>query len=789
MGWALVHIVSPGWMGSSGSGSLSAEDLYFNTGRAVYSLERPALIASAPVADRPMVALAMIAYYRNASSGSKKAVLDALGAQADGQRWQKVGALMFEGLAPATLHNRLEALGRGQKNTDPARILLLLDQGQASIPEEVLSLAGPSAASLYRAHQSMASVQRNAEGVNTILQGLRMPLTDAGYIPFATELGGPLPDELHSTGLPLEAAIIAQAMQRGRTPLMELQKRIPVYLAHAGDGAGAWRFQMAADANFLATRSGVLRSMDWLTLAGDYRKALEVYGKYPGDARSFSGDDNWTGFPMSRGVLRARAAGLMYLSGERKEALEKLEEITRSRAFDLETGYARLLQAQLIFDENTDLSRQIAEDLTYRAQEKSLYLLEYHATVLEGLALQRQGKDYLAWINFIKARGIVQSHLKSPPTRALALGTMLAGLKLNPGGSGWRNSAAELLTEERKTREHEGLLLLRDFLPVNHNPLLWKKALLENLASRKLVDDAVAQLALFLDEPVLHRPGESPGGGSGFEDSRFWSRTPILPVIEIARVPTQSATRSALNAALAKGSLIAFLPISDRFLVVSLSREESRVESLVVPIACLESVAGDCEAPGRRLREIVDGALTVVFPAGFLPPMALSRQPWRQNWLVAAPYMAPGTAKEVKTALEATGSNRGLPMPLTGCSESGMGGESLVPFDVGLRRSGTILLPPLTKKSPTQPVYLGRLICGRDELRLWDLDRFHVQSGLPQAYLYSSGTGAGQALTRIVARTGASLVETNEMRRDVVRALVEGNVTSGTAFRVIRPAL
>lgn len=95
---------------------------------------------------------------------------------------------------------------------------------------------------------------------------------------------------------------------------------------------------------------------------------------------------------------------LLYLLGDSKEALLSLDAQTKSKKFDIDVGYARLLQAQLLFEENMDLSRQIAEDLTYRAQESSLYLLEYHATVLEGLALQRQGKDYMAWINFVKAR-------------------------------------------------------------------------------------------------------------------------------------------------------------------------------------------------------------------------------------------------------------------------------------------------------------------------------------------------------------------------------------------------
>lgn len=749
-------------------------EAYVNTGLRNVRIEPSASAFSGLSAnERSIVAFAMIS--RNEGTLSRRsAVLDALNALPDKDAWREAAALYFDGSAAARAA-RLSVLAARQGASSPAAQLLLLEKPGAPPSPESLSGFGPALESAYAARRMLDESPKTAADIQRLLILLELSLSDAGDIPFADRLLADLPDRLDAAGLSLEAAILARAIQRQR-PIKELEKKVPAYLLRAGDFHGALKTSESLDPMIYRNTRRAIQAMDWMILASDYRKALEIHSKYLAEARPI-GDDAFSGFELSRSLLRTRSAVLLYLLGDSKEALLSLDAQTKSKKFDIDVGYARLLQAQLLFEENMDLSRQIAEDLTYRAQESSLYLLEYHATVLEGLTLQRQGKDYMAWINFVKARGIAASHLKNPPTGALALGQMLAGLKLTPGGS-FKAFMAEILAAEDATAEHEAMQLLRFGMPARHRPLLWKKALLENLTARKLKGEIVEALQSFLERPSVHGASANPGGLTGLADVRLWNLQPsgISPVSLSLQKNTalREKSKAQMSASLADG--VVFLIYSKQeALFVHLSGEPLSMKSGFISLSCLAGEQGGaCQEAIKPLLDALATSKTVYFQAGSLPAFSLVTSPQRLDWrVVHAPDMIAVNAASDGGAYRL-------------CSSADLS-ERRAKTISGIRewKGSVLLLGAFQSRSATSPVYLSQIRCN-SEPRLWDLDRF---VSIPaQSRWISPLTSTGEAeLARLLTRSGADWIQYDEKEADddLLEELIEGERPEGR-YRVVK---
>ncbi len=750
---------------------LFGQPAYVNTGARNVRIDPPqaAVFRGLNQVETATVALAMISRGEGNKS-YRSGLVEAL--PADG--WQQAATAFYIENA-VSRRQRLLSLARLQPGFSAPRLLLLIDSG--TISDEVLERLGPALQSALQAKALLEQGVTTAADLQKVLVTLRLPLSDAGVIPFADRLLLDLPDRLDAVGLSLEAAIMARAIQRQRY-IRELEEKVPTYLLRAGDFRGALKASEALDPMLFRNGQTAIQAMDWMILSLNYRRALDLHARYLTGSLP-SGQDAFSGLPISPGLLRARSAALLYLLGDARKALKSLEAQTKNRRFDTDVGYARLLQAQLLFEDNTNLARQIAEDLTYRAQENSLYLLEYHATVLEGLALQRQGKDYMAWINFVKARGIARSHLKNPPTAGLALGQMLAGLKLNPRGS-FQAYRDELLAAEDRMRGHEALQVLRWGLPAGYRPLLWKQAYLKNLFQRKRMKELFEALQHFLERPVLHGPSGNPGGLTGLLDVYFWNQQPsgIAPRNLRLQKDSQLRERSIkrMQAAMEQGAM--FLLFSKKeMLYIHLAAKPRKMETGLIRGECLQAAPpAECQKELKPLQEAMAASAGVFFPAGNLLPMSLIKEPGRLDWRVVHPdstvSVIPGKVSPGYEKL---------------CSTADGVGKARTIYNTEDARAAALLLGSFQRRSAATPVYLSYLPCG-SEPRLWDMDRFMTISSLSR-WISPSSTVGGAELARMVTRAGGVWVEYDDSRATarLVEGLLQGNRPEGV-YRVVRPS-
>lgn len=753
--------------------SIVAVEAYVNTGLHNVRIEppQPSAFQGLSENERSVVAFAMIS--RNEGNPSRRsAVLDALNALPDRDAWREAAALYFEGSAALRL-SRLAALATRQGPSSPSAKLLLLERPGSSLTPEGLSGFGPALQSAFTAKLLIIKGPETAADLQRILNHLELALSDAGDIPFADRLLLDLPDRLAEVGLPLEAAILARAIQRQR-PIQALEKKVPFYLLRAGDFHGALKTSEALDPMLYRNTLRAIQAMNWMILASDYRRALEIHSRHLAEARP-DGKDPFSGFALSRSLLRTRSAVLLYLLGEAKEALRSLEAQTRNRKFDADSGYARLIQAQLLFGENLNLAQQIAEDLTYRAQENSLYLLEYHATVLEGLALQQQGKDYQAWINFVKARGIAKSHLNQPPTGALALGQMLASLKLMPGNS-FKTYMTEILAMEEATAEHEALQILRFGMPAQYRPLLWKQALLQNLAARRLKNDVVEALQSFLERPLIHPASANPGGLTGLADVNLWNLQPsgISPLSFSLQKNTglREKSKAKMLASLVDGAV--FLIYSKKeVLFIHLKGEPISMKSGLIPSFCLEGESTpSCRNAMQMLFDALASSKTVYLPAGRLPAYRLVESYANLDWRIVHP------SEHVILNPEAETGSDWL------CSTSGLSGSAVTTIARFQDwKSSQLVLGAFQRRNAKGPIYLSELAC--NGLRLWDLDRF---VSIPsRSRIISPVSSAGEEeLARLVTRSGAEWIQYDEIESgdDLLKALMQEQSPGGRYRRI-----
>ncbi|MBW7859369.1 MAG: hypothetical protein H3C43_14010, partial [Leptonema sp. (in: Bacteria)] len=376
------------------NGSIFANNAYVFTGKKNVSIDT---IDSIPVNnlsfdEQQVVAFAVLSRYQTQTDST----VSFYNKLENSEDWQSAVSPYLK-FSQSTKVSQLKLLA--QKGNLVAGRLLQIEEYSPD-KSDSFSFLGPAMNSAIQANQLLLKPASTALELQKVIELLQLSLTDLGDLPFGQQLLHGLPLKLSQNGLPLEAAILARALQRQKAN-RTIEKNVADFLVLVGDFKGALKAKEALDPMLYRNSNTAIEAMSWSILGKDYKGAFDIHSKYLSNSKP-SGVDTWTGLSISRDFLRVRSAGLLELLGNSKEALLSLENLTRDRQFDSDTGYARLMQSQLLFEDKLNLAEQVAEDITFRAQESDHYRLEFFATVLDGLALQRQGKDYLAWINFTK---------------------------------------------------------------------------------------------------------------------------------------------------------------------------------------------------------------------------------------------------------------------------------------------------------------------------------------------------------------------------------------------------
>lgn len=683
-----------------------------------------------------------------------------------------------EWLSVISLYSRFSQLTKisqlrllAEKGNKVADQLLRIEDYSIQKPES-LSFLGPALNSALIANQLLTKPITTSMELQKVVELLQLALTDQGDLPFGQQLLFDLPVKLSENSLPLEAAIIARALQR-QVPNQNIEKNVSNYLLLAGDFKGALKAKEALDPMLFRNSTTAMQAMNWLILGKDYKSAFDIHSKYLTNAKP-TGIDAWTGLSLSRDLLRVRSAGIINLLGNSKEAFLSLENLTRDRQFDSDTGYARLMQAQLLFEEKLDLAEQVAEDITFKAQENDHYRLEYFATVLDGLALQKQGKDYLAWINFTKAQGIAWSHLRnsSPSFHSLYLGQMLAGLKLMPNTSK-RPLTEKLLLAEDDAGDHSAIWLFQDMLPVGHNPLLWKQALINNLAQRKQNSELAWLLQRFLERQRHHRNNANPGGITGLNDVLFWSRLASQNLLnqDFKQLPKQanfnlsnvrSASEARIQNSFTDGALF-LISTEEQTLWITIHGSSSQIETGLVKTICIqpmthtsssENDSKECSESQQTLKQQLSKVKTVFFSSGYLPDFNLIDETHSIDWRVVLP-----PSSVINSAVNNSDLSVRANPKFQICATPKLSKKDAVFSESLPNKASSVLIGRFRFANDSQgPLYLSRLSCGSPEIRLWDFDRFSVLES-STVIVSPSESVAGSALAYLTGRWGATFIE------------------------------
>ena len=348
--------------------------------------------------------------------------------------------------------------------------------------------------------------------------------------PFYAELGRRLPAGLYSLGLPLEAAIMADRMSRGREGNRTIKSTVPFYLAAAADFNTAIKY--ASTVKYSDSRAMLNARVDWMILAGRYRDAINLIIKSDpgrmsgGSLRNYR--DYWTSFRYGADVIRLRLALLFYLAGDAKKAVSGLKRLQFSGKTingEPEKYFARLRLAQIMLRDNPRLSHKIAEDISYVAQANNWWVLEYHATLLDGWALYYLKKNYKSLISFTKAGGILKGENKKYGAEySRLLGKLSAKTRMHRSGnySGLIRQINALL---RRRPYNEAIYTIREWAPMGAGPEFFLRVAMRNQQAR---GDQWGSLNLLLEfsraDEHFFSPGKNPGGVRGSVMSVQWSR-------------------------------------------------------------------------------------------------------------------------------------------------------------------------------------------------------------------------------------------------------------------------
>ena len=580
--------------------------------------------------------------------------------------------------------------------------------------------------------------------------------------PFYSVIGQELPDRLFGLGLPLEAAIIADHMTYNDDSAAAriIRSRIPLYLVGAADFDSAIRFSMRDDADTVPQYTS--GRLDWMILGGRYHQAIDYMSSVGLNRIAAAGAgsrDYWTGFPYSEAGLKLTGAMLMHLAGDSRNAAQSLEHLT-DMAGDTVGGeparyYARLRLAQILVKENPELSHRIAEDVTYVAQENSWFVLEYHATLIDGWALYFAGQDYLALINFIKAQGILQGENRTHIREySHLLGMLAVRNRLAPAGD--YSTLINRLGAILSTRPYnQAIYTLREWAPAEAGTDFFLEQAVNNLQRR---GQTWAGFNLLLGHASLDsrffQTGNNPGGARGFLTSVAWSQEAgafeYLQAADYPSIATGARTgaevvmrevRPALTAASfsAAGNYLFSLPLgSGRRVYLVHSRNISFIDLGAGDVAKLregcnrETVAACHEFQDRfaalqqKMGRVTQGLAIqyaprfdlnferLLFPSGTTRPIIFFARPIGAD---------DGGAVRDRTVYRAGGCPVAADLPratavpdfeqaFSGGSASGVW---LWPIAVDARAS---------RQGGDRPVYLRKFLCGNASLRLWDLDRF-----------------------------------------------------------------
>ncbi len=357
--------------------------------------------------------------------------------------------------------------------------------------------------------------------------------------PFALPLAESTPRRLFSLGLPLEAAMLADRMADG--PGHPLRSEVPYYLTGAGDFDAARRY---TDAYPHKSRAIQLNAeLDWLTLSGDYRGAIERIVRHgpeafaPYEMTRFP--DYWTDFKMRPEVVRLRLALLLYLAGDKRKAVSALESLREFSGTvyrgEPEKYLARLRLAQFVLRDNPALAQKIAEDISYLAQEKDWRILEYNATLLDGWANYHLKNYYAALICFTKAGGILRGEDQQYANHySHLMGRLAVRIGMHPKGN--HSDLIEKINALLVQRPYnEAVFTIREWTPIGLGPEFFLNQAIGNLEAR---GDRWGALNLLLEHARagenFFAPGRNPGGLRGFVMGVQWSR-------EAARIPYLAA--------------------------------------------------------------------------------------------------------------------------------------------------------------------------------------------------------------------------------------------------------
>ncbi len=601
-------------------------------------------------------------------------------------------------------------------------------------------------------------------------------LSEAAPPPFSGPLIRLIPDQLYALGLPLEAAILADRAVKGdkSEQSRRLRSRIPIFLAGAGDFAGAAQYPIEDD------KHGALGALryEWSIQGGRFREALKLQQRLgPDQVASLlsDGKDPYTSLIPDGQDLKLRGAFLLYLAGEQKAALKELEVISETAKLPTVRHMARLRMAQILLSENPELAHKIAEDVAYQAQEKDLTAVEYVATVLNAWAHYYRKDYFAAVVDFTKAGGIpVQGTGYNAVEYSRILGMFVASAKMAPGGN--HTPLIHRLNGmlQAKPYRHE-LYLLSAFLPPGAGEDFFVREAVANLEFR---GDRWTALNIWIDRKKRAErflaANTNPGALRGFSTSVLWSKTmetfpaarkllakPLHPESHrIGLYPSFSGIGPA-NFRPGEGNLFVFENAGEAhfYLVAGVDRpywagagryrrlvpnkvmdifhltlDAQRAKALKTGCAFGQTencrrFQKDLEPLRERLKSSEMVTLNVLLNPEFDPDYdaVLSPQSIVVNYFRYAesrPNLRPLAELKIYRA--------------SACSESPAGLESetvdgFVKSWLDTDLKGIWMFPAKyddgSRNGKKRPVYLRSGICGEERLRLWDLDRFAASGG------------------------------------------------------------
>ncbi len=749
-----------------------------------------------------------------------------------GKRIAYLTQLRKKGGLPAQLANFYIAVERGRLGQSvPAEQYA----GACDLPDQQsLCTVARLKLAVDAAYSARSFSEQNLE---RILDAARPLLGRAPFRPpFYAPIAGDAPEKLYALGLPLEAAILAERMTYAAADDREqgIRARIPYYLAASGDFESAARF--SAKISHTSDPALLNARLDWLILGGHYTMALNYIGKMGLDRLSTNAAkiapansrEYWSGFPAaSREEIQLRSAMLLYLAGDIKKAASALDRLTNipgnTPAGEPARLYARLRQAQIVLEDNPELAHKIAEDITYIAQANEWYLLEYHATVLDGWAYVYLGKHYRGVINFIKARGILSADKREHAAEySRLLGLLTARNRMNVRGN---HSALikQINTLLAKRPYNEAVYTIREWVHRGAGPDMFLLEAVRNYNLRGRRWDALNLLLEFSHTgESFFQPGNNPGGARGFLTSTLWSqelhkfgymeRTPA------AELSLTAATRSGSRAQLPKtgernlstrsldrnayyvfhfdvqgGRYVYVLYPYKRTLgidyvflrpteleAMKLNCTFAQPDGCAAYLSSFESVRKNLGSGKNRTLYVhyqpeFDGAFErVLFPNPAARPATVhfydpsvhkNADRLAPNNLIAHPQGC-----SASLPLSSATASPGFEERFSGAQDAG--GIWLWPLGLDAKhsRSGT-----------PRPVYLRKFLCGKTRLRLWDMDRFGRAGRAPELVVYRRRTNEAaldRAFARFMAGQGTMLLEFDAKAAPAAQGFV-GDVRGG----------